>query len=164
MKNLNHLQSPVASAMIVACLAILPHSLKAGSQCLAKTPTGEVAKLILSTAGTAGVFQSAELDVRDSRGDLVFEEHFGECQQFAETSEGERTIVVLSAESDRVMLRLRFVGKDQDNDDLVELYRILRDDNRRKDPNNSLNLQINVGGEWRNIGFSDIIVSVVKDV
>lgn len=158
--------SPLSHCFLLgfAWLVFSVASVHAGTVCLAETDSGKIVKLEITSVGTYGSFQHADLTVTDKDGKQLFSKTFKQSGQYAETIHQGKAVVIFTALSGEADVVLTFIGKDEDEYDDAKLLSTLRDPKRQKPKGNRMTVSIYKEGNVAELRFEDIVVSLEKDV
>jgi len=136
----------------------------AGTVCLAETEDGKIAKLDITSVGTIGILQQALLTVSDKDGNELFSKIYKESAQYADTIHQGKALVVFTALSGEADVKLVFIGNNEDEYDAAKLLSILRDPKRDKAQGNRMSVSIYEKGKEEEFRFTDMVVTVEKDI
>lgn len=153
--------------IIVGC-SMLPVHAHAWSYCFAETNGGKIVKLEVVSWGTGDVatggkpaFGGATLTITGTNGEVILNEKFKDGEYDFSGLPGGRTKVLFSASTETAEVELSFTGVDQESDGDEMVIKALRNQERIKDPGNSLRITDKKSGTT--YSFKDIVCHLVKD-
>ena len=147
-----HALHAVLRILAIALLGMAPAQ---ATLIMAETLEGKVVRLELDSWGTIGKFGKATLTITGKDGKQIFHEEFDSAAQFAEGMHNGKDLVVFRTIGEKSEVHLSFLGTHRELETHEELEKVLKDPKRKKDPGNSLMIQI--PETQKTYSFKDIV-------